>query len=174
MTDSGTQPQGPANLRHAQTTPASRLGPLRGSHRSTSNLGRRTGKAMRTMRRRFELARSTGAQAPIGRTSRHRLQSQADRRGNLFVADRAGCARTRRAEPTVGPRSRKALAPSSAVSWLPIPSRSAIAVFVAPSAAIRKIRAGSAGAQLPQAHPVPRPIKLSQPPPCHAPSPPPS
>jgi hypothetical protein len=45
-----------------------------------------------------------------------------------------------------------------AVSWLPIPSRTAIAVFVAPSAAIRKIRAGSAGAQLPQAHPLPRAI----------------
>jgi hypothetical protein len=75
-----------------------------------------------------------------------------------------------RESPTSAARgpSSKALAPSSAVSWLPIPSRSAIAVFVASSAAIRKIRAVSAGAQLPQAHPVPRPIKLSQPPPCHA------
>jgi hypothetical protein len=46
----------------------------------------------------------------MGGTSRHRLQSQADHCGNVFVADRARATRTRRAEQTVDPRPRKALA----------------------------------------------------------------
>ncbi len=54
-------------------------------------------------------------------TSRHRLQSQADHCGNVFVADRARATRTRRAEQTVDPRPRKALRHCPTMCWLPIP-----------------------------------------------------
>ena len=105
----------------------------------------------------------------MGSADGHRLQRPLDRLRDLVIADRAWCARTWLVEETVDPLARKTLAPTPTVCWLPIPSRSAIAVFVAPAAAIRIVRARSASAWA-----VERPINQSLPQPCHEPLLPPS